>query len=362
MDAAGCGPVHAVERSNPVLRVGASPRDRLELLARLTALLEAGLPIPDALAVLAADGRDGRRRARLQRAQLDVEAGADLTSALVAAPALVDAATASLLHAGERSGSVVDNLRTAQALARRAAERRARLRGAAVYPAAVLVLAIGTAVVMALVVLPRLASTYSALGGELPRLTAVVLALAGLLRSGGLLPAAVVVALALVIVRRALLRLTGRRFLDLVPVVGRVRRELRTVVILEVLSSLLRGGLAFVEAVELTETMTDDPALRRRLSRVALEVRSGRATADAVAGVRLVPGWVAEVVAIGERTGGLTLGVARAAEVLGERTERRAQDLATAIEPLMLAGAGAIVGTVVLALYLPLFRVVDLVR
>lgn len=333
-----------------------------ELLARLTALLEAGLPIPNALAVLATDARRSRRQERLRRAQRDVESGSDLTSALLSAPALVDAATGALVLAGERSGLLVENLATARSFAVRAERRRRRLRSAAVYPITVVVLALGMAVAMALVALPRLAATYASLGGELPILTRAVLAVSDRLRPG---VAAIGIAAIVVLAgvgRWSLARATGRRPLDLLPVVAGVRRDLRTTVALEVVASLLRGGLPFVEALEVTAAVTDDARLRRRLARSASEVRAGRSMTEAVASAGLLSGWVTEVLVIGERTGALADAVARAAEVLGERTERRAEDLVTAVEPMLLAGAGAIVGVVVLALYLPLFRVVDLVR
>lgn len=335
---------------------------RLEFVARLSALLAAGLPIPDALGALAADTRRRGQAARLRRAQADVESGGDLTAALLADPALVDAATGALVLAGERSGLLIDNLETARRSCLRAQERRRRLRSAAVYPIVVIVLSMLLAFVMAVVVLPRLAATYASLGGELPPLTRGVLLVAASLRD---VRTWIVVAAGLVVTTiggRVLMRGSRRGPLDVVPIVAGVRRDLRTTVALEVVASLLRGGLPFVEALEVAAGVTDDPGVRRRLLRVASEVGGGRSVTEAVAAARLVAGWVVEVLGIGERTGGLADAVARAAEVLGERTERRAQDLATAIEPLLLAGAGALVGTVVLALYLPLFRVVDLVR
>ncbi|MEY3019298.1 MAG: hypothetical protein RLZZ272_282 [Actinomycetota bacterium] len=343
-------------------RPRASLRLRLELLARLSALLEAGLPIPTALGVLSVDVRRRGDAARLQRAQRDVEAGADLSSALLARPALVDPSAGALVLAGERSGHLIDNLRTAARLGGSAAARRARLRSAAVYPLVVVSLALALAIAMAVVVLPRLSATFASLGGDLPTLTSRVLDAVTALRSGaGVVPALVIGSLAVagaLLLRRA----TGRWPLDLLPLVGRVRRDLRTTVALEVVASLLRGGVPFVEALDIAEGITADPPLRRRLGRVAREVRSGRPVVEAIADAGLVGGWVVEVLAVGERTGGLADAVARSAQVLGERTERRAQDLATVLEPLLLTLAGGLVGIVVLALYLPMFRVVDLVR
>jgi type IV pilus assembly protein PilC len=334
----------------------------VQFVSHLTELIEAGLTIPRALALLAEDARRRGDRDRLAAALAEVEAGADLSAALAAPPALVDRATEALVVAGERSGLLVENLRTARRMAEDADRRRRRLRSAAVYPLVVTLLAIGLAVGMTLVVLPRLAATYASLGGELPALTRGLLAVsAGLTleRSLIVVAGAAVVAVGL---RARRGRRDGTHLLDAVPVVRGLRRDLRTTVALEVISSLLRGGVALVDALDTAGAIIGHPWSRVRLERIAEDVRAGRDVGAAVAASGLVPTWVVETLVVGDRTGGLVAAFGRAATTLGGRAEERAQDVATALEPALLAAAGAVVGTVVVALYLPLFRVVDLIR
>jgi len=291
-----------------------------------------------------------------------VEAGVDLSAALAAPPSLVDRATEALVVAGERSGLLVENLRTARRMAEDADRRRRRLRSAAVYPLVVTLLAIGLAVGMTLVVLPRLAATYASLGGELPALTRGLLAVSAWLTLERSLIVVAGTTVAAVGLRARRGRREGTHLLDAVPVVRGLRRDLRTTVALEVIASLLRGGVTLVDALDTAGAIIGHPWSRGRLERIADDVRAGRDVGPAVAASGLVPPWVVETLVVGDRTGGLAAAFGRAATTLGTRTEARAQDVATALEPALMAAAGAIVGTVVVALYLPLFRVVDLIR
>lgn len=298
---------------------------------------------------------------RLAMARRHVEGGGDLSEALAAAPALADAITVSLVVVGERTGRLGQNLTTAARLAAAAVARRRRLRAAAAYPLTVVVLALGLAIAMTLVVLPRLAATFAQLGGELPWLTRALLVAAGAVTPVRLAGAVLVAGLLVLGVRRRG-PVRGRSLLDAVPIVAGIRRELAAAVALEVVASLVAGGVPLVAALATAADGSTSPRLARGLRVVAQDVRGGRDVADAFAAADVLPPWLLEVLVTGSRTGALAPALARAAAALGVRAESRAATVTTVAEPLLIGVAGAVVGTVVLAVYLPLFRVIDLVR
>lgn len=290
-------------------------------------------------------------------------AGGDpLSVALDTRPPLVDPVTLALVRAGEEAGTLPASLVAAHDLTE-AADRRAReLRAAATYPAVVLAISTALTVGVLALVVPRFAALFAALDADLPVLTRAILRAADALNgpSGALLLLGALAGAA-GLRRRPPPGSLRDRLLDRAPVLGRMRRDLAVSTALSVLAGLLAGGVPLLRALVLASDAATSGVVRVDLERIAAAVREGTGLTAAIAVAASLPPWVAEVLAVAEETGDLTGPVRRAATSLGVRTDERVRRLTSVLEPALIGAAGLLVGVVVLGLYLPMFRVVELV-
>jgi len=330
-------------------------RDHLDLIA---SLLEAGISLEDAFATFArTSARSPNARAATTVSDA-VRRGVGLADALeaVAAPTHVVA----LARGAERTGRTPEALRAAGELTGRLDELRGAMRRAALYPSVVLLVGLAMVVIISVAVVPQLERTFLDLGGDLPAPTRMVLGVSAALRSVW----TPVIAVGLIALRRPIERASSRlpvaRIAARLPVIGALRRDLAVAVLARLVATMLAAGVGLVDVLRSSATALDDAALRDRALRAADEVaRGGSAFTDD--GLRPVLDPVElEVLAVGERTGLLAEQWRRVAERRSDALSERVLRLGAVMEPLLVVVVGGLVGGAVIALYLPTFRVLDL--
>jgi type IV pilus assembly protein PilC len=329
--------------------------DQLVLLASLD---DAGLPADRALATLARMASAGATRNAIDEVVATLRAGGTLGAALeqVHVPAHVTA----LVVAGEHIGRTGDALRGAAELVGRLETLRAAVRRALVYPALVLGVGVVILTVVAVVVAPAMAGTFSELGGELPAATVLVLRVSDALRDGrtalGLLGG---VGAALLL--RGRVRIPGgEQLARRTPGVRRVRADLDLAVLARMLATLLAAGVPLVAALRTAERAVNDARIRVRIGAAADAVeRGGSAIVDGGLAPLLDPA-EEEILRVGEVAGLLAAQWLRVAERRTDALEARIHRIGVVLEPVLVVLVGALVGGAVLALYLPTFRVLDL--
>jgi type IV pilus assembly protein PilC len=330
-------------------------RDHLDLIA---SLLEAGISLEDAFSAFARTSA-GSPNARAATTVSDaVRRGVGLADALeaVAAPTHVVA----LARGSERTGRTPEALRAAGDLTGRLDELRRGMRRAALYPAVVLLVGLAMVVLISIAVVPQLERTFLDLGGDLPAPTRMVLDVSAALRSVW----TPVIAVGLIALRRPIERASRRlpvaRIAARIPVVGALRRDLAVAVLARLVATMLAAGVGLVDVLRSSATALDDDAIRERAMRAADEVaRGGSAFTDD--GLRPVLDPVElEILAVGERTGLLAEQWRRVAERRSDALSERVTRLGAVMEPLLVVVVGGLVGGAVIALYLPTFRVLDL--
>ena len=336
-------------------RVSWSPQhDQLQLIA---SLLEAGVTLDVAFDTLATMGRSGRTREAAAWITNALRRGATLSDALgeVGVPDHVRA----LVHGGERVGQVAPAMRAAAELVGRIATLRDELRRALLYPAVVLMLGLTILLVVALVVVPPLERTFADLGGELPTATRMVLAVSVPLRS----PVTLAVLPALI----ALLRVLRGRWVGRLAVVGSavpiwrsVDRDVQLSVTARLMATMLGGGLPLVDALRTVEAALGPGRVRDSVGTAVRAVEAGKSALEDEALGGLLDPAERELLVVAERTGLLADQWKRVAQRRADALTGRIARIGTVAEPLLVVLVGVLVGGAVLALYLPTFRVLDL--
>ncbi len=330
-------------------------RDQLETMA---ALLDAGVRLEDAFDTLSELATLRRQQHQARTIALDLRAGRDLASTLrgVGAPDHLIVA----LSGGQRSGSMAGALRSAGELTGRLEDLRAAVRRAATYPAIILILGVVMLAVVAAVVVPPLERSFVDLGGELPRATRIVLELSAFVRSPVLVALVAVTLVGLAAARRAGFVVRAPRSLRRLPGVGRFASDLDVAVLARVTAMMLQGGVPFVTALSEAGATLPTGATRDAAEAATAALRHGRSGIDEDGLGRVLDPAEREMLRLGARTGLLSDQWGRVAERRSQALESSVHRVSSLLEPLLIVLVGAVVGGAVMALYLPTFRVLEL--
>ena len=326
---------------------------------QLAGLVSSGLPLERALTALSEEADDERQHHLVAMLRAEVNAGATFARALSQHPREFSNIYCAVIGAGEHSGSLglvlerlADDLEERQAL-------KAKLVGAALYPAIVIVLFLVGYVV------PQVASVFAGTKRALPFLTVAMLALSDLVRSYGL---ALLVALVLIAIsaRWALARAAFRQKFDAawltLPLVGKLARGYNAARFAGTLAMLAGAGVPILKALQAAAETLHNTAMRADALDALVLVREGAPLASALAQKKRFPGLLAMFARLGEQTGQLPVMLQRAATQLSTEVQRRAMQLATILEPLLIVAMGLVVMLIVLAVLLPIIQLNQFVK
>ncbi|HEX7383410.1 MAG TPA: type II secretion system F family protein, partial [Burkholderiaceae bacterium] len=326
---------------------------------QLAGLVGSGLPLERALTALADEAEDPRQRELIAHLRAEVNGGAPFARALAGAPREFDDVYRAVVAAGEQSGALgavlerlADDLEERQAL-------RGKLIGATLYPAIVSVIAIVIVVFLVTYVVPQVASVFASSKRALPLLTVAMLGVSGFLRHWGWLIVLVVAGGAGLLAWS--LRNEGFRerfdagWLEL-PLVGRLARGYNAARFAGTLAMLAGAGVPILKALQAAAETLSNRAMRVDAMDALVQVREGAPLASALAGKKRFPGLLAMFSRLGEQTGRLPQMLDRAAKQLGAEVQRRALQMATILEPLLIVAMGGVVMLIVLAVLLPIIQ------
>jgi general secretion pathway protein F len=333
---------------------------RLAIWTRqLAGLVSSGLPLERALTALTDEAEDERQRNLVAALRAEVNAGAPFAKALAQHPREFSDIYTAVIGAGEQSGHLgqvldrlADDLEERQAL-------KAKLIGAALYPAIVTLVAIAIVIFLVSYVVPQVASVFAGTKRTLPLLTVAMLALSDFVRHWGWAALAALVlaggAGRLALRNDALRERFDAAWLKL-PLVGRLARGYNAARFAGTLAMLANAGVPILKALQAAAGTLSNRALRADALDALVLVREGAPLASALAQKKRFPGLLAMFARLGEQTGQLPLMLQRAATQLSAEVQRRAMALATILEPLLIVAMGAVVMLIVLAVLLPIIQ------
>ncbi|MEO7393175.1 MAG: type II secretion system inner membrane protein GspF [Ramlibacter sp.] len=332
---------------------------------QLAGLITSGLPLERALTALTDEAENDRQRHLVGALRAEVNAGSPFGKALARFPREFPDIFVAVVGAGEQSGNLglvlerlADDLEERQAL-------QARLLGAVLYPAIVTVVAIAIVLFLVAYVVPQVANVFVGSKRALPFLTVAMLAVSGLVRSWGWL-ALLVVAVGTVIGRLALRNTATRERFDAawlkLPLIGRLSRGYNAARFASTLAMLAGAGVPILKALQAAAETLGNRAMRADAMDALVLVREGAPLASAMAQKKRFPGLLSMFARMGEQTGQLPAMLQRAANQLGAEVQRRAMQMATILEPLLIVAMGFVVMLIVLAVLLPIIQLNQFAR
>ena len=332
---------------------------------QLAGLVSASLPLERALTALCDEAEDPRQRNLVAALRAEVNAGSGFAKALSQHGREFSPIYVAVIGAGEQSGNLgmvlerlADDLAEQQTL-------KAKLLGAALYPAIVTLVAIVIVMFLVGYVVPQVANVFAGTKKALPWLTVAMLGISHFVRSYGAVALALIAA-GLLALRYALRSEPLRErydagFLNL-PLVGKLARGYNAARFANTLAMLAAAGVPILKALQAAAETLNNRAMRSDALSALVLVREGAPLASALAQKKRFPGLLAMFARLGEQTGQLPAMLQRAAAQLGNDVQRRAFRLATILEPLLIVAMGLVVMLIVLAVLLPIIQLNQLVR
>ncbi len=326
---------------------------------QVAGLVAAGLPLERALTALSDEAEDEKQRNLVAALRAEVNGGAPFAKALSQHPAEFTDIYCAVIGAGEQSGSLglvlerlADDLEEQQAL-------KAKLIGAALYPAIVTLVAIAIVIFLVSYVVPQVASVFAGSKRALPFLTQLMLNVSSLVRNWGWLMLLTVILIA-VATRYALAVETFRQKFDAawlnLPLIGKLARGYNAARFASTLAMLASAGVPILKALQAAAETLNNRAMREDALNALVLVREGAPLASALAQKKRFPGLLSMFARLGEQTGQLPVMLQRAANQLSTEVQRRAMQLATILEPLLIVAMGMVVMLIVLAVLMPIIQ------
>jgi type IV pilus assembly protein PilC len=328
-------------------------------------MVNSGLPILRALSILA-DQSSNKELARvLGEVRLDVEQGASLSTAMAKHPKVFNDLYISMVRSGETGGSLDDVLLRLADLIENEVKLRGKIKSAMTYPIAVVCLVVLIMTAMLLFIVPQFKSIFDQLGGSLPLPTRVLLAASDAFKKLWWLVILGVFA-GRFFFKRWKRTAAGREAIDRtklrVPVFGSLFHKTALSRFSSTLAMLMHSGVPILQALDIVSDTVNNRIISKAVIDVQSSVRDGESMAKPLARHRVFPPMVVQMLAVGEETGQVDVMLEKVAAFYDQEVEASVDALTSLIEPLLIAVIGGLVGSAVVALYMPMFNIIKLIK
>jgi type IV pilus assembly protein PilC len=332
---------------------------------QLAALLKARLPLMRALELLGRQERSTALRATIEHLAEQIRSGGTLSEALAQRPRVFDALYTNMVRAGEASGELAEVLdRLARFLEKRV-KLEQRIRGAMTYPVVVMTVALAIVSGLMLFVIPRFENIFQSLlrGQSLPVLTQVVVGISRFVQQNVILTLLIggAAGVGAMLLPRVPSARHGRDWLALrLPLFGDLGLKSACARLSRTWGTLLSSGVPILEALRITRDTIGNGLIAAALDRVHDAVQGGRGIAKPMELTNRFPPMLTGMVAVGEETGELPAMLNRVADIYEDEVDQAVGSLTTLLEPVMIVLMALVVGTIVIALFLPIVRIIQL--
>jgi type IV pilus assembly protein PilC len=329
---------------------------------QFSVMIDAGLPLVQCLDILGTQEEDKNFSAVILQTRSDVESGASLADAMRKHPKTFDPLFTNMIAAGEAGGILDTILKRLATYIEKAVKLASQVKSAMVYPIAVVLIAGVVVGVILWKVIPTFASLFSGLGADLPLPTRVVIALSdNLVR---FFPFVLVIGAAAVYgFRQYYATDKGRRVVDAtvlkLPVLGPIMRKIAVARFCRTLATLISSGVPILDGLEITAKTAGNAIVEDAVMLTRKSIERGETVSAPLKETRVFPAMVTQMIGVGEATGALDTMLAKIADFYEDEVDTAVAGLLTLLEPIMIAFLGAIVGGIVIAMYLPIFDLIS---
>jgi type IV pilus assembly protein PilC len=351
---------------NAALEKAPGVKEKAVFANKLAALVDAGVPIVRSLDLMARQQRLPMFKRALLQISLEVNQGTAMGAAMRQWPKVFDQLSIAMVEAGEAGGVLDESLKRLAKLLEDNARLQNQIKGALGYPVAVLVIAILVFLGMTIFLIPTFAGIFKDLGAELPLFTQLMVDLSELLRSPLSLLLAGVVLMAVWMLSRYYATAKGRRAIDRLllrlPLFGDLIMKTATAQFCRIFSSLTRAGVPILMSLEISSDTAGNAVISDAILASRGLVQEGVLLSAALIRQNVLPEMALSMLAIGEETGEMDQMLSKVADFYEDEVTASVKALTSMLEPAMIVVVGGIVGSILLAMYLPMFTVFDQIK
>ncbi len=357
------------ETKGKALKVTAKAKVKMDDLVifsrQLATMVDSGIPLVQALDVLAEQIEKPGFQTVVASLRDNIETGSSLSEALSRYPGIFSALFVNMVRAGESSGMLDDILeRLADYLEKTNALQR-KVKSSFIYPALVVSMAIIITSVLIFKVVPTFKGIFDTLGGELPMITQMLISFSNFARRSAhfLLAALFLLGFSF---KRAVRTKKGRMQLDRtmlrLPIVGVLLRKVAIARFSRTLSTLVKSGVPILNSLEIVARTSGNKVIEAAVDQIRINIREGENIAEPLARSGVFPPMVTRMIGVGEQTGELEKMLAKISDFYEEQVDIAVSGLTSLIEPIIIVFLGVVVGGIVAAMFLPIFKITELIQ
>jgi len=336
---------------------------RIAIFTRqFSVMLDAGLPLVQCLEILGDQEENRTFQAIIQQVRSDVESGSSLAEAMRRHPKAFDDLFTNMVAAGESGGILDIILQRLSTYIEKAVKLKSQVKSALIYPVSIIVIAALVVYIILWKVIPVFAQLFAGMGGEMPALTRMVISASNFV--GSYSPFIVlIVVFGGVAINRWHNTPHGKRILDnlllRIPVIGMLLRKIAVARFCRTLGTLTASGVPILDGLEITAKTAGNAIIEDAIMAVRKSVEEGKSVSEPLAQTKVFPSMVVQMINVGEQTGALDQMLSKIADFYEDEVDTAVAGLMKLIEPVMITVLGAIIGTIVAAMYLPLYSILS---
>jgi type IV pilus assembly protein PilC len=351
---------------NFALRGKVKDKDIVIFTRQFATMIDAGLPLVQALDILSSQVENKTLGKTLSQVKVDVESGATYADALKKHPRVFSELYVNMVAAGEAGGILDTILNRLAAYIEKAMKLKKKVKGAMVYPAVVTSIAVLVIAVIMIFVVPTFSKMFAQLGGTLPLPTRIIINMSDFIAGiGGLLVAGAIVAFVVFLVQFRRTEkgkyITDRVLLKL-PIFGTLLNKVAVAKFTRTLGTLISSGVPILDGLDITAKTSGNKVIEYAINDVRKGVVGGKTLAEPITKAQVFPPMVTHMIAVGESTGALDAMLAKIADFYDDEVDATVSNLTAMMEPMLMVFLGGTVGFIVVAMYLPIFKLITLIK
>jgi type IV pilus assembly protein PilC len=342
-----------------------SNRDLAVFTRQFSVMIDSGLPIAQALNILAEQSESRALREVIAVVAKDIESGSTLAEAFRKFPKMFDDLFTNLVEAGESGGVLDVVLQRLSIYIEKAAALKSKVKSAMVYPITIISVALLVVMFMLIFIIPTFAKMFKDMGQDLPLPTKIVLELSDFLR-GYFWAIGLGFAGGIFALRKYHATDRGSLVIDAfvlrMPIIGMIVRKVAVARFTRTFGTLISSGVAILEALRITARASGNRIVEKAVMTARVAVASGRTLAEPLRSTPVFPPMVVHMISVGETTGALDAMLGKIADFYEEEVDNAVGALTSLLEPLMIVFLGVCVGGIVVAMYMPIFKLVTMIK
>lgn len=335
-------------------------KDIVIMTRQLATMIDAGLPLVQCLDILGTQTENKALSAVVVQVRSDVESGATFADALKKHPKIFDNLYVNMVAAGEAGGILDTILQRLAAYMEKFAKIKGQIKSAMIYPSVILFVAVAVVALLMVVVVPMLGAMFADMGQALPLPTRIVIAISDFMKGWGglgLLVAIICIFVGLNRFRKTEkgLRLTDGIALKL-PVVGSLIQRVSVAKFTRTLGTLLTSGVPILEGLLIVSRTAGNKVVEEAIMQTRQSVSEGKTLAEPLGKAKVFPAMVTQMISVGEATGALDNMLNKIADFYDDEVDSAVSALTSMLEPMLMIFLGTTVGFVIIAMYMPIFK------